>query len=246
MNTEDRSTLNVGIAKVIDCHRFSKLNRLFRVTAYVLRFLRNIKNRERRRVQFSAEVLTKELTAMELTESETVWVKTVQAVAKEIQYLNGRQESTSPALVAQFGLFFDEGGTIRCKGRISETTLLQSTKNPILLPSKHHLSDLLIRETHQQTNHSGVRDTLAMTRERFWILRGREAVKRNTRRCLVCRRLEGRLYRPPCIPDLPSYRVSQIHHFLIRGWTSPVLYILERSDGKLIRRTRTQLKSTYC
>ena len=95
---------------------------------------------------------------MELTESETVWVKTVQGVAfaKEIQHLNGRQESTPPALVAQFGLFFDRGGTIRCEGRISETTLLQSTKNHIVLHSKHHLSDLLIRETHQRTNHSGV------------------------------------------------------------------------------------------
>ena len=139
----------------------------------MLRFLRNIKNRERRRVQSSTEVLTKELTAMDLTESDAVCVKTVQAVAfaKEIQYLNGRQQSTPPALVAQFGLFFDERRTIRCKGRISETTLLQSTKNPILLPSKRHLSDLLIRERHQRMNHSGVRHTLATTRERFWILR---------------------------------------------------------------------------
>ena len=227
MNTEDRSTLNVGIAKVMDCYHFSNLNCLFRVTAYVLRFLRNLKNRERR-VQSSTEVLTNELTAMELTESETVWVKTVQAVAfaKEIQYLNGRQESTPLTLATQFGLFFDEGAKIRCKGRISETTLLQSSKNPILLPSKHHLSDLLIRETHQQTNHSGVRDTLATARE----------ILDTTRRCLVCRRLEGRPYRPQCIPHLPSYRVSTDPPFSHRG--------LDFAGPLYIRTERQQVDST--
>lgn len=210
MNTADGSMLHVDIARVIDCHQYSNLNRLLRVTAYVLRFLRNLENRVKRRMQISTEVLTKELTATELTNSETVWVRTVQAVAfaEEIQYLNSRQRSSPPARVAQFGLFLDERGTIRCKGRINETTLHQSTKNPILLPSKHQLSDLVIRETHERTNHSGVRDTLATTREKFWILRGREAVKKYNRHCVVCRKLEGKPYRPPRIPDLPSYRVS--------------------------------------
>ena len=62
---------------------------------------------------------------------------------------------------------------------------------------------------HELIKHSGIRDTLVTSRERFWILRGREAVKQIIRKCVICRRYEGTPYRSQPSSDLPSERVSE-------------------------------------
>ena len=55
-----------------------------------------------------------------------------------------------PILVRQFGIFVDDRGIIRCRGRIQNCVLNQECKTPILLPSKHHVVDLIVRETHER------------------------------------------------------------------------------------------------
>ncbi len=198
------------ISKLIDCARFSKLNRLLRVTAYVLRFIRNLKNRVQKPMAHS-QVLNVGLTSEEVKEAELIWVKSIQSstFAKEIQFLKRKERRTPPIMVSQFGLFLDDQETLRSKGRINETSLPLSTKVPAMLPSKHWFTELVIRDTHERVKHSGIRNTLATIRERFWIIRGREAVKKSLRHCVVCRKVEGLPYRPQDMPDLPNYRVSE-------------------------------------
>ena len=180
------------ISKLIDCARFSKLNRLLRVTAYVLRFIRNLKNRVQKPMAHS-QVLNVGLTSEEVKEAELIWVKSIQSstFAKEIQFLKRKERRTPPIMVSQFGLFLDDQETLRSKGRINETSLPLSTKVPAMLPSKHWFTELVIRDTHERVKHSGIRNTLATVRERFWIIRGREAVKKSLRHCVVCRKVEG-------------------------------------------------------
>ena len=58
--------------------------------------------------------------------------------------------------------------------------------NSMLMPSKHDFVKLLILKAHEDVLHNGIRDTLPMLRERFWVLRGREAVKSIIRKCVTC------------------------------------------------------------
>ena len=81
-------------------------------------------------------------------------------------------------------------------------------KNPILLPEKYYLSELVIKEKHIQVHHNGVRDTSTATREDYWILKARKLVKRIIRHCVLCRRYEGKPYEIPLVPDLLVERVS--------------------------------------
>ena len=53
---------------------------------------------------------------------------------------------------------------------------------------------LVIRDANEAVKQSGITDTLTL-RERFWILRGREAVEQLIRRCVICRRYEGLSYK---------------------------------------------------
>ena len=83
------------------------------------------------------------------------------------------------------------------------------SKNPILLPSKHAIVELLVRDVHNRVKHNGTRDTLTTTRERYWILRGRETVKRILRKCVVCKKAEATPFQVQPAPDLPPSRVSE-------------------------------------
>jgi hypothetical protein len=110
--------------------------------------------------------------------------------------------------VNQFGLFLDDDHVLRCKGRLKNASLNPGTKNPILLPNKSKFVELLIREVHDKIKHSGLRDTLTTIRERFWLLRGREAVKRVIKKCVICQKAEGLPYGATAPPALPASRVS--------------------------------------
>ena len=143
--------------------------------------------------------------------SETLWIKSVQTTAfvDELSFLNRKSsKSTPPIRKAQFGLFLSEDQTIRCKGRISNTSLSTSSKSPILLPAKHTFVKLVIKQTHDRVKHSGINATLTALRERYWVLRGRATVKKVIRRCVVSRRYEASSCKPSHFADLPSHRVS--------------------------------------
>ena len=207
--SEDQS---VNLSQIIDIERYSTVTRLLRVTAYILRFTRYVKKSvsDRETHQSPGQSSRKELNAQELNQAETLWIKTVQTMsfAKELEFLQIKRGTFPPLYVTQFNLFRDEKQIIRCKGRVGKAPLSEKSKNPIFLPSKHRLTNLIIQDVHSKIKHSGIKDTLTTIRERFWIPRGREAVKRILRKCVTCRRVEGVPYRQPQTPDLPTERVS--------------------------------------
>ena len=204
INTKENLT-HRNVSKVIDCSKFSSLNRLLRVTAYVHKFVQRLKPK------VNGISASKELTASEIRQAEFCWIQSVQGSSfnKEINYLV-KKEATSPhTYVNQFGLYLDDKGLLRCKGRVGNAILSSTNKHPYLLPPNHPFSNLLILHIHSKIKHSGIRDTLATLREVYWILRGREAIKKTIRRCVLCRKLEGLAYKSQPTPDLPRIRVSE-------------------------------------
>ena len=53
----------------------------------------------------------------------------------------------------------------------------------MILPYKHHVTNLIIKHHHVAVGHMGQESVLASLRERFWILKGRSAVRRVVRTC---------------------------------------------------------------
>ena len=208
VNTSSRDAPDHGIDKIIDIERFSSITNLLRVTAYVNRFINNLKMKTQRKSQRNLN----ELRADELKNAEILWINAVQksAFTEELSFLKRNDsKSTPPIRVAQFGLFLNEDQTIRCKGRIDNASLPASSKFPILLPPRHPFVNLLVKQAHDLVKHSGINATLTTLRERLWILRGRETVKKIIRRCVVCRRYETTPCKPTHFADLPDNRVSE-------------------------------------
>ena len=67
---------------------------------------------------------------------------------------------------------------VRVVGRIELAFEAEGSVPPILLPDKHQVTDLIIRQAHHQVLHAGTRATLTHLRETYWIVRGRQQVKR--------------------------------------------------------------------
>ena len=92
----------------------------------------------------------------------------------------------------------------------------------VLHPLQYGVSNLgrvylVIRQVHQEVMHSDINHTLSMLRERSWILRGRETVKRISKECVVCRRHQARTCGPQPTPDLPRIRVDDAPPFANTG-----------------------------
>ena len=156
-------TSPANFLQVMDVTKYSSLQKLLAVTAYVLRFI----NKTR---QLSHN--TGHLTTFELAKAKLKWLYTIQheVFPEEIANLQSSSRSRLP-LVQQLRLFLDDE-LLRCGGQIHNAPLSELAKFPYLLPSKHHFTKLIILHTHIQQHHSGVHATLTTVRQQYWIPSG--------------------------------------------------------------------------
>ena len=128
----------IGVHQIIDVNRYSSWKKLLRVTAYVLRFIRR-----------SRKDKSLELCAEEVRSAEELWIKSIQyqSFPDEICHLVTARKLPEPPLMRQFNLYLDDSGLMRCRGRIQNSLLNQEAKTPILLPSKRHGVEWIIKDT---------------------------------------------------------------------------------------------------
>ncbi|KAK2568612.1 hypothetical protein P5673_006551 [Acropora cervicornis] len=76
-----------------------------------------------------------------------------------------------------------------CDGRrLDKAPVKLDAKHPKILPASHHVVRLIIKFYHQTSGHSRTEHILSMIRERFWIVKGRAAVKRTLCGYFSCRK----------------------------------------------------------
>jgi len=193
-----------GIGNIMDCTRFSTLGKLLRVTAYVNRFCRILKAK----IQQQNISMQATLGASEMQVAESLWIKEAQACLKTNDMFQTWKH--------QFGLFLEEG-VWRCKGRLGKADMSYASRYPALLPKEHPLSVLIVKDTHWKVMHNGVKETLTQIRSKYWIVKGRQFVRKVIHHCFVCRRLEGQPYDSPPPPPLPEFRAKELPPFSYTG-----------------------------
>ena len=78
-------------------------------------------------------------------------------------------------------------GILRVGGRLQRSALPAEKRHPIILPSRHHLTALVILHYHVLEGHAGPLHTLAATRAKFWVVKGHATVRRVVGSCRGCR-----------------------------------------------------------
>ena len=67
----------------------------------------------------------------------------------------------------------------------------------------------MILDCHEKVFHNKVNETLAQLRSKYWVVKGRQAVKEVVGMCVICKKLEGKCYSTSPAPPLRSFRVSE-------------------------------------
>ena len=222
-SAEEEKILDKNIGNIIGISRYSSLNKLINVTSYVLRFVKNIMSRVR-----NEELIKDTLSVEERDQAVDLWIKYEQDRL--------RQQSNFKKLYSSLKLFEDSMQMLRLKGRFGNTLLDYEQKYPIILRGgDSSFTKLLIEDSHGKVFHKGVESTLNCVRSRFWICQGRKSVKAVLRKCIICKRYQGRPLLPSPSPDLPDYRVNiSSHSFQVVGldYAGPLLIKTEKDTAQ--------------
>ena len=179
---------------IIDIERFNDLNKLYRVLAYVRRFISNI----RRKID-GDPLITSHLSTSEISQSQEVMILSSQ---RDVPFGQNYKQ-----LKLDLGLYTDEKNVTRCRGRLENSQLPFDAKFPVFLP-KSKFAMLIVQSVHKRVKHNGLKETLNELRTQFWIPKARTFIKKVIGNCYVCKLLESKPYAYPVAPDLPSSRVS--------------------------------------
>ena len=194
----ESSTILVG--SVIDCKKFGRLEKHLHVTALVLRFITKLKCKRK-----EVALTPVELSAEDIAMAEELWIRDIQSKLISNTKFKGWER--------EFGVFVDAKGILRCGRRLGNADLTETEKHPALLDASHHVTSIIIQACHERVHHNGVKETLTELRSRFWIVRGRQVVRRilHVYTLSPLRRETVQVTRSTCTTRVQNHKGSPIH-----------------------------------
>ncbi|XP_055309264.1 uncharacterized protein LOC129573093 [Sitodiplosis mosellana] len=187
--------IDIGLHQAI-----SHWGRLARVTAYVLRFIHNIRSKSNR--------LTGAISSDEMIDAETVWIRYSQKTffAKEIVDCQNRKPLDKSSPLHKLSPFIDNKGVLRLSGRLKHSGMPYDSIHPMVLTNKCIIARRLVDHAHNVTLHGGIQLTQQYLRNKYWIIGLRTLVKSVVNRWLPCVR-QRRENAEQLMGQLPPSRV---------------------------------------
>lgn len=202
-------------------NRYSDWNRLQRAVGWLLRFKTYLVERYLRSNKVSYAT-PKHFTANEIREATSSVIRVLQMEVYRDEIRSIVQVGKVPkssSLVRLNPEYTD--GLLRVGGRLQNSLIGEDAKHPIILPSSHHVTRILIRDFHERNAHMGVLHVLSLIRQNYWIVQGLRTVKSVLNRCLDCKRNRhrpvtqqmGQLPEERLIPDKAPFTYVGIDYF---------------------------------
>ncbi|XP_051153762.1 uncharacterized protein LOC127277018, partial [Leptopilina boulardi] len=211
--------------------RFSSLRKLIHVVAYCLR----IAERARGKTKFS-EILTP--AEIQSAFNRIVSLVQMEEFYNEINQLSKNECLSSRSKILRLNPVMHEE-ILRVGGRIKRAELPYDQRHPMLLPKNHPVTELIIRDIHEQNMHAGNNATLYALRMKFWPIDGRLAVRKVINKCVKCFRAQPKEVSYQ-MGNLPAVRVTATRVFENTGARNELsdLYRLLNTDehNKIISR----------
>ncbi|XP_062535738.1 uncharacterized protein LOC134204943 [Armigeres subalbatus] len=208
------------------CGTFPKLQRIL---AQVVRFTRLIRTTKEKRASSHYISVYDMRKAMEYI----VRILQKNELSEEIRCV---QSKVLPKRLANLQPFIDEKGLLRVGGRLQNSKLPFDAKHQILLPSNHRVTEMLIRNYHEERLHEGPSGLLAAIRQRYWLVNARSAIRKVTRSCVKCFKSNPKGVQP-VMGNLPDERVNSASAFELTGvdYAGPVTVKEGRHKPKHIK-----------
>ena len=98
---------------------------------------------------------------------------------------------------------------MRCDSRLKYAEFLSLDAHfQIILPRKHHVTKLIVKQYHEEGNHAtGTNQTIAALSTRFWLIAGHEEIREWEKDCNECRRRKAKAAKQIMAP-LPQIRLQ--------------------------------------
>lgn len=187
-------------------NRYSSRYKLQRSIAWLLRIKTWLKKKAKGEPVENIDL--HKFSVSEMQEAEAAIIVYVQSNAfpKEIAALQAGGNIPKGSPLRKLDPMLSNDGLVCVGGRIQRAAVDDAKKHQIILP-KHYLAEMIIKSYHEEAGHVGREHVLALTRERFWIVGGRQSIRAVLRRCALCKRN----FSTPCSQKmgiLPSCRVT--------------------------------------
>ena len=206
--------------------RFSQWRRLKKFVAWILRYRANLRRAVERSksgpLPLNKAARLEPITVEEMNKAEREILIHVQKesfmeeiatlkVASVIVERAGTTKAKKPQVKKSSRIFKLDpqlmDGLLRVGGRLEKAPVKLDAKHPIILLDSHHVVCLIIRFYHHTSGHSAMEHLLSMIRERFWIVKGRAAVKRTFSDCFSGRKQQAPIGKQK-MANLPQDRVT--------------------------------------
>lgn len=189
--------------------RFSSDSKLFRVFAYVQRFIYNCKEK--------ANKIKGPISLQELEEAKNSLYQVAQreSFPCEISLLKNNKVLPNNSVLLSLKPFIKDN-LLRVGGRISLSSYHYNKKHPVILHAGHTLTKLIMTNEHIRLFHAGPQLLLAAVRERIWPVQGKKLATKIVSQCVTCFKAKPETT-IPIMGNLPSTRVNPAPPFHITG-----------------------------
>lgn len=207
--TDQRSPLR----NLLDYEKFSDFNKIVRIISWIMRFVRNCKQKH-----VSERVYNKDLSSEELELGKNSLLQAIQRhyYCEELKDLEENRNVKRSSSIYKLSPCIGQHGFLRVKGRLDfAPSLLYDDKHPIILP-KCHVSYLIVKAQHSLLKHAGVNTLISTLRNTYWIVSIRTLAKNICKKCIDCQRQDSR----PCeqiTAPLPEDRIKKTPPFSVIG-----------------------------
>ncbi|XP_065078483.1 uncharacterized protein LOC135701567 [Ochlerotatus camptorhynchus] len=185
---------------------FSSWYRLRRATAFVQRFVNNIRLKKEGQQRNVGP-----LTQHEFLNAEVFQIKRAQedVYADELAILAaGDRRLQKKNSLFKVSPFVDKRGVMRIHSRLGECDFVdESSRYPIVLPREHPVTALLVRDVHLRYHHQCHETCVNEVRKGFHIPRVRRVYDRVRRNCQLCE-IQRAAPAPPMMASLPKARMA--------------------------------------
>ena len=150
-------------------------------------------------------------------DGELLWLR-------DIQYSNIIYDSRFDQWKKLLNLFTDNQGVIRSRSRLLDTEKFEFYQF-------YYLHLIILQNlwyyiaTNDKVCHEGVESTLTKFRLKYWIIKGRQTVRKIIKPCVTCKKVQGKVLRPPHTSVMCRIVYVQNFHFKSPVLTSLVLYL---------------------
>ena len=187
------------------------LQKTLRICTWIARFVHNCRP--------NVPKLEGPITAAEQESRTDWWIRRVQAPRSSPKFAADRM---------QLNLQINSEGILECRGRIQG-------RYPVYLPDDCLFTEKFVQRSHRRTLHGGVALTMADIRERHWVPRLRQVVKKIIKSCWGCKRFQAIAISSPPPGLLPRERTEGSTAFEVVGvdFAGPIKYRRSaRVEGK--------------